>query len=292
MAEITRRRAGELVRKVFEILIQHPDGLPAKTVLDLLEKSVSLTEFEKSVYPNQPNIRRFTKIVRFGTITTVKAGWLVKTKGTWAVTDQGKQAFNRLTDPEQFYRESIRLYTQWRAAAPDDTEPEEEAPAPATTIEEAEESAWTEIQEYMKRINPYDLQKMVAALLRAMGYHISWIAPPGPDAGIDILAYADPLGTQNPRIKVQVKRHEGKIDVDGLRAFMATLSDQDVGIFVCTGGFTSKAEAEARHQEKRKITLLGIEKLFDLWIEHYAKVPEDEKFLLPLKPVYYLAPVE
>ena len=36
---------------------------------------------------------------------------------------------------------------------------------------------------------------------------------------------------------------------------MAVLGDQDVGIFVSTGGFTSNAEQEVRTQEKRKITL-------------------------------------
>jgi len=73
---------------------------------------------------------------------------------------------------------------------------------------------------------------------------------------------------------------------------MALLGDQDVGIFVSTGGFTIDAESEARTQEKRKVTLLDLEKLFDLWVQHYEKVAESEKRLLPLRPVYYLAPSE
>ena len=85
-----------------------------------------------------------------------------------------------------------------------------------------------------------------------MGYHVSWNAPPGPDKGIDILAHNDPLGTSTPRIKVQVKRRADKISVDGLRSFMAVLGEQDVGIFVSTGGFTSEAESEARTKENRK----------------------------------------
>jgi restriction system protein len=93
-----------------------------------------------------------------------------------------------------------------------------------------------------------------------------------------------------PRIKVQVKRRTDKVAVDALRSFMAVLSDQDVGLFVSAGGFTRKAENEARTQEKRKITLLGLEQFFDLWLEHYAKVEEGDHQLLPLKPVYFLAP--
>lgn len=137
---------------------------------------------------------------------------------------------------------------------------------------------------------PYDFQNFVAALVRAMGYHVSWIAPPGRDGGIDILAHTDPLGIKMPRIKVQVKRRTDKITVDGHRSFMAVLGDQDVGLFVSAGGFTREAESEARTQEKRKITLLGLEQLFDLWLEHYAKVEEADRQLLPMKPVYFLAP--
>lgn len=118
-----------------------------------------------------------------------------------------------------------------------------------------------------------------------MGYHVSWVAPPGLDKGIDILAHTDPLGTSVPRIKVQVKRREGKVTAEGLRSFLAVLGDHDVGIFVSTGGFTSKAESEARTQERRKITLIDLERLFDLWVQHYDELAESDKRLRPLKPV-------
>ena len=36
----------------------------------------------------------------------------------------------------------------------------------------------------------------------------------------------------------------------------------------------------------------SIEKLVDLWIEHYDKVSESDKRLLPLKPIHYLAPTD
>ena len=110
--------------------------------------------------------------------------------------------------------------------------------------------------------------------------------------GHDILAHTDPLGTNVPRIKVQVKRHEGKISVAGLRSFLAVLGEHDVGLFVCTGGFTGDAEEGARTQETRKVMLLGLEQLFDIWVQYYGKSAEEDKKLLPLRPVYYLAPVE
>lgn len=293
MAEIGRKRVGEFLRGVFKILIGHPDGLQASDVLERLEKLVPPNDFEKSDYPKHPGVRRFEKIVRFATIAPVKAGWITKSKGRWSVTDEGKKAYERFQDPVKFDKEAARLYRQWAESRPDTvSEVVEEGPDSTSTIEEAEEAAWSEVAQHLKSMNPYDFQNLVAALLRAMGYNVSWVAPPGPDKGIDILAHTDPLGTSVPRIKVQVKRREDKVNVEGLRSFMALLGDQDVGIFVSTGGFTGDAQSEARTQEKRKVTLLDLEKLFDLWVQHYDKVAESDKRLLPLKPVYYLAPSE
>jgi restriction system protein len=232
-------------------------------------------------------------MVRFATIAPVKAGWLIKDRGRWTITDEGKKAYSQFPDPEKFEKEVGRLYRRWAGNRPDIiTDVNEEEPGAASTFEEAEDNAWSEIQAFVQGMNPYDLQRLVAALLRAMGYHVSWNAPPGPDKGIDILAHTDPLGTRTPRIKVQVKRRADKIDVEGLRAFMSLVGEQDVGIFVSTGGFTQNAESEARIKETRKLTLLDLKKLVELWVENYDKIEESDKGLLPLKAVYYLAPSE
>jgi restriction system protein len=298
MPEITRRRTGELLRHLFEILANQPEGVQARDALAELEKRVNLTEFEKGSYPSGG--RRFDKIVRFATVDCVKAGWLYKNKGRWIVTDDGKLAVEAFPDPEAFYKEAVRLYGEWKASQPDVEEPEEEsateeAPSDKTvsiTFEEAEEQAWLEVEQYLRGMNPYDFQELVADLLRAMGYHVSWVAPPGKDGGIDILAWTDPLGTRPPRIKVQVKRQkEGStVSVEGLRSFMALLADDDVGLFVCTGGFTKDAAETARTQERRKITLIDLERLFDLWVEHYTRLTDDARRRLPLRPIHFLAP--
>jgi restriction system protein len=292
MAEISRKRSGEFLRKVLEVLMDKLEGVPAKDVIKSVEDSMELTEFEQSHYPSRPNERRFDKIVRFSTIGAVKAGWLVKSKGIWYLTEEGRKAHNSFKEPEQLFREAHRLYKQWKSSRPVSTPDDEESVETASTVEEAEETAWNEIKDYLAGMNPYDFQNLIAALLRAMGYYVSWVSPPGKDGGIDILAHTDPLGTKPPRIKVQVKRRTDKVNVEGLRSFMALLGDEDVGIFVSAGGFTSDAANEARTQEKRRITLLGLEQLFDLWVEHYNKIAELEKQLLPLKAVYYLAPQE
>ena len=119
MAEITGKRIGELQRGVFKILPDFPDGLPAKELLEKLESVVPPTEFEKSEYAKRPGVRRFEKIVRFSTIGSVKAGWLVKSKGRWYLTGEGRKAYNQIHDPEKFAREATRLYRQWKANRPE-----------------------------------------------------------------------------------------------------------------------------------------------------------------------------
>lgn len=259
MAEITQRRSGELVRGVFELLSHEPEGLPVREIMGQLQNRVPPTEFEKRDYPKRPGTRRYEKIVRFSTIAAVKAGWLTKTKGVWTL------------EPEELDEASS-------------------AAVAATNLEEAEEAAWSEIDAYLGEMAPYDFQQLVAGLLGGMGYYVEWVSPPGPDGGFDVIAHTDPLGIKGPRIKVQVKRRADKITVDGLRAFMALLSDSDIGIFVARSGFTRDAENEARRQESRRIMMIDSERLFDLWTEHYERIPETERRLLPLRKVYYLEP--
>jgi restriction system protein len=295
MPEVTRKRTGELLRALFEILKSNPEGLQAKDALKQLETRVGLTDHERGHYPN--GARRFEKIVRFGTVDCVKAGWLVKNKGRWTITEEGWDAYQKLADPEAFYARAAKLYREWRASQPDagaapeaSEDVDDTSKETSITFEQAEEQSWAEIEAYLRQMKPYDFQELVASLLRAMGYHVSWVAPPGKDGGTDIIALPDPLGTRPPRIKVQVKRQVDAVRVDSVRSFMAVLGDEDVGLFVATGGFTKDAAEEARTQERRRVTLIDLERLFDLWIEYYGKLTDEARQRLPLKPIYFLSP--
>jgi restriction system protein len=293
MGEVTSRRNGELMQGVFRILATVPEGMPVADLLARLEVEVPPTDYENSEYPNRPGVRRRDKIVRFASIAFVKGGWLRKQRGTWIATEEGLAAIRRYQDPEELTRAAAGLYREWKRSQPvDDSDGIGEAQILEETsaVEEAEEAAWSEIRAHLLAMPPYDFQDLVATLLRAMDYHVNYVSPPGPDGGLDIVAHTDPLGAMGPRIKVQVKRKVDKTDVDGLRAFMSLLGTQDVGLFVTTGGFTAGAEREARSQESRRITLIDVDRLFELWVEHYDQIPEEERALLPLRRVYFLDP--
>ena len=175
MAEITKARKGELVRGVFQVLLSNHEGLPAKEILQRIQNVVPPSAFEASEYANRPGVRRYERIIRFSTIPAVKAGWLVKDKGHWSLTEEGRQAYEKFGDAVQFMREAIRLYREWARERPgEDGDEEEEAVETATTtLEEAEEAAWSEIEAYLAEMNPFDFQELVAGLLRGMGYHIA-----------------------------------------------------------------------------------------------------------------------
>lgn len=302
MAQVTMERTGVLLRELFAILMEHGGEVRAKDALVKLVERVQLTDYEAGDYGSGG--RRFEKIVRFATVDTVKAGWLAKTKGTWSLTDEGRRAYVQLKDPGVFYREAKRLYQSWRDAQPEQersADVTDDAPSSLETaaagslgraFEESEEDAWAEVERFLRNMDPYDFQNLVADLLKGMGYHVAWVAPPGRDGGLDILAFQDPLGARPPRIKVQVKRQQASISVEGVRSFIAILNDEDVGIFVNIGGFTRDAQDAARHQANRHVTLVDLERLFDLWVEHYAHLSDAARRRMPLKPVWFLAPQE
>lgn len=290
MANVTIGRTGEHIKKLFAILIENPDGIKAKDALSTLINRTELTEFEKGDYPSGG--MRFEKIVRFATVDCVKAGWMVKDRGTWNITEAGLEAYNAYDSPEELYRDATKLYREWKKNRPDIDQEDEviEEISATITFEEAEEWAWSEIEDFIGKMHPYEFQRMVARLLKAMGYHVSWISPPGKDGGIDIFAWNDPLGTKPPQIKVQVKREKSAVNVGVLRSFMALLGQNDVGIFVNTGGFTRDAANEARLQQGRQITLIDLERFFELWIEFIGELGQDALDMFPLKPIYFLSP--
>jgi predicted Mrr-cat superfamily restriction endonuclease len=114
----------------------------------------------------------------------------------------------------------------------------------------------------------------------------------GPDKGTKIAAHNDPLGISAPRIKIQIKRRAGMVNVGDLRSFIAVPVEHDLGIFVSLGRFSRDAEDEARTRETRELILVDLEKLVDLWVVQYETIAESDKRLLPLKPVYHLTPSE
>jgi restriction system protein len=195
---------------------------------------------------------------------------LQKQDGVWTVTPDGVEALETYAEPEGFWKQARALYAQWKkdttvdVADEDDSEEELQE---ATSLEDAEDEARAEILGYLGKMPPFDFQTACAKLVGALGHRIAWISPPGPDGGLDFVAYADPIGATGRRIKGQAKRQQSKQDVDDVGAFLSKLKGDDAGVFIALGGFTKNAEVIARSDERR-IVLIDGAVFVRLWIEH------------------------
>jgi restriction system protein len=88
-------------------------------------------------------------------------------------------------------------------------EPEEDEDT-VPFVDEVENQADELISDILANMDPYVFEELVAAVLRAMGYHAKKTRD-SQDRGIDVIAHPDSLGFEEPYIKVQVKRQQAKV---------------------------------------------------------------------------------
>jgi restriction system protein len=287
-------RVGEMVKVVLTELKNSGGQAKLKDLLDRVEGKLQLTEYERGHYPKSGYVR-WRAIVHFYSIDCVKAGYIQKSGGRWSLTPQGEAALKLA--PGEFIRSAAEKYRAWKSTqAVEGTEElegeEAEKVVRQTAYEQAVEQARAEIEEHINNLGAYDFQKLVAELLVAMGYYVPYVSPPGRDGGIDIVAYKDPLGTGTPRIRTQVKHREQKLTVKEVRELEGLLRKEgDIGLIVSSGGFTSEVDREIRASSKH-IETMDLDRLIDLWQQHYDKVREGGKALLPLVKLHFLAPTE
>lgn len=256
-----------------------------KRISETQELSDYEKENTKSGYP------RWKIVLGFMAIEIRTVGYIVSNKGVWHLTDEGQEALKQ--SPEDFfigfhsaYHEHIKKQKADESALSGKIEDMEDTP---NELEDLQGKATQGIIDYIIQKNPYEFQDMVAALLRAMGYYTPFIAPKGKDGGIDIIAYQDPLGTAQPQLKVQVKHYpKTSISVDVVRSLIGILVKADeVGVLVTSGQFTSEAKKEARNSHRR-LRLIDIDELIELWIAYYDKMSEEDKALMPITPIYFI----
>src|SRR5690606_14318642 len=108
----------------------------------------------------------------------------------------------------------------------DDAVEEEVAITKEDTVNRSKEL----IKDKIIGLDANDMELLVAALIRAMGFRAR-VTPKGPDRGVDIIASPDGLGLQEPRIKGEVKHRGGTIGSPLIRGFIGALRPGDKGIF-------------------------------------------------------------
>jgi len=271
---------GKLLRAVLTILRDKGKEMPRRDIVPKVEEIV------------KPDDKWWRTALGFVSAYCVKAGWLIKKKGVWYLTPEGEEALK--LGPDELLRNFYAAGDKWHAEHPVAREEavEAEAPAEVVSYDDVEQTAKEGLEKYISSKNAYEFQDLVAALLRGMGYYTPFVAPKGKDGGVDIVAYRDPLGTESPRIKVQVKHRDSPATAQEVRQLMGLLQKEgEVGIFVSTGGFTADARNEARSSHVH-VELIDLNRFISLWQDFYDKLKEEDKSLLPLRPIYFLAQTE
>jgi len=163
-------------------------------------------------------------------------------------------------------------------------------PQPEETLD-IEQYAQDQLKEHIsKRFRGHDLARLVNELLRAQGYK-THLAPPGSDAGADILAGSGAMGFDAPRLCVQVKSQDSPVDVGVLRDLQGTLKNfgAEQGLLVSLGGFKSTVPCEAR-RVYFEIRLWDANDLVQNLLDNYERLREETRAELPLKRIWALVP--
>ena len=131
-----------------------------------------------------------------------------------------------------------------------------------------------------------DMERLVAALLRAMGYKTE-LTSRGADRGSDIFASPDGFGFEHPRIVVEVKhRKDTKISAEQLRGFLGGRHKDDRGLYVSTGGFSKEARFEA-DRANIPLKLMTLDDLARAVVENYSRFDSEGRSILPLRKIYW-----
>ena len=287
----TQACATKTLYAVMQEMSRRGGSIPAKEIYPWVDGNVELTDWEKEPAGKMKYIR-WTNSFQFYSIDYQKAGFIVKKNGSWYITPEGEKALKK--SPKEVMNIARAAYKEWKKTQVVEIPTEEELNDETAekdysmSLDMMESDAREGIKKYIISKGPYEFQELVAALLRAMGYHTPFIAPKGKDGGIDIIAYLDPLGAQTPRIKVQVKhKPDTAIGAADVRALSGVLKTGDIALFVTSGTYTADARNAATTNDKF-IRLIDGELFIDMWQEYYDKMTDEDKNRLPLKRIAFL----
>ena len=120
------------------------------------------------------------------------------------------------------------------------------------------------------------LARLVNGVLMAQGYH-TFMSPPGPDGGVDILAGTGTLGFGEPRLCVQVKSQDTPVELKEIKALKGAMQDSQAtqGLFVSWGGYKSSIKEQSSFFSVR---LWGPNELLTAIFQTYEKLDQRNKY--------------
>jgi len=161
---------------------------------------------------------------------------------------------------------------------------EEEEEAIGLVTDEVERQSRDFVRKQLRRrLKGHGFAEFVGHLLRLMGYK-TIVSSPGPDRGIDIEAYKDDLGAEQPRILVQVKSSDAEVNEAAVSQLYGKVSEKEFALFVALGGFRKHAWDFAFG--KHNLKLVDGDGLVELVYQYYDRLDGKYKAIIPLRRVF------
>ncbi len=265
----SRALAAKLLFATFNILKDAGGSLTGKEVITKIESSVELDEWDKSVYEKTGNTR-WVSVLHFFTIDAIKAGFLIKEKGTWTLSNAGKEAIK--LGEVGLLEACSEGYAKWKLTVPAKQQTEtvvakelkDEPPEELleSTISEINDNLAREILDIVKNCSPVFFERLVVALLVKMGYggtlaDAARVIGRSGDGGIDGIIDEDRLGLD--AIYIQAKRWEGIVGRPEIQKFVGALQGQRAhkGVFITTSDFTKEAQEYVKNISNKVVLMNG-----------------------------------
>lgn len=276
-----------------------PNGqLKKNEISQAIEDNVPLDEWALEVY--ETGNTRWRSIFAFASVGLVKGGYVTKSQGVWAITDQGRTVVEAPYDGPAFLAEVNQRYQDWKSSqlsmetvipSPTAADAEDEVPEPpelrmAAIQNQANEALSAELLETIKAAPAVNFERLVVNLLMKMGYggnraNAGKVTQASGDNGIDGIINEDPLGLDT--IYLQAKRWQEPVGEAPVRDFIGALDIKGVkkGVFLTTSHFTTPAwDAVTSIKSDKKVILIEGARLAALMIEHNLGVSTAQTFAL------------
>lgn len=280
MSENTAQRMGEFLRVVISFLWDKPNGATTREIMDAIPKSTRLTAGETSPVAAAAGFSQYEVTTRSAMTALEKAGWLLREKNRWLLTEAGMLVCKDFRQASDFYVESQRIYENWRLSRP----------SAQLALEYAREEAWQQIRSHLQSLTHYEFRLLARDLLLGMGQSLEWMAPPDKNKGhVDMVVVADPLQVGGRRLLVQV-RHTGQMmTTEEVEQLVAEIHPDNLLLCISSAGFTRDAVDFASAQTPTRVVLVDLERFVALWIGQYEKLTPEARRRFPLEAVHFLS---
>jgi restriction system protein len=177
----------------------------------------------------------------------------------------------------------------------------DESLSPAEQLTEAYKTIRAEVQDQLidqlKAVDPYQFERIVVDVLRAMGYGIDYedatrITGGSGDGGIDGVIDQDILGLDS--IYVQAKRWQNQVGRPEVQGFAGALQGMNAsrGVMISTSDFSGPAKEYAESLASTRIVLIDGQRLASLMFDHNVGVSSTRELILKSVDTDYFSPDE